>query len=82
MLNFDYYNPTRIVFGKDSIARIDHAEVDAQMTGAANIGALIGTNIEANNSAATFENCFGQALTEKDGKVESVDPVGFNTSAP
>ena len=23
MLNFDYYNPTRIVFGKDSIARID-----------------------------------------------------------
>ncbi len=23
MLNFDYYNPTRIVFGKDSIARLD-----------------------------------------------------------
>ena len=54
MLNFDYYNPTRIVFGKDSIARIDKLVP-------ANARVLIlygGGSAERNGSSvATRPNC-------------------------
>ena len=66
MLNFDYYNPTRIVFGKDSIARIDKLVP-------ANARVLIlygGGSAERNGTLAEVEAALGARTLQRFGGIE------------
>ena len=66
MLNFDYYNPTRIVFGKDSIARLDElVPADARV--------LIlygGGSAERNGTLAEVEAALGSRTVQRFGGIE------------
>ena len=66
MLNFDYYNPTRIVFGKDSIARIDKlVPADARV--------LIlygGGSAERSGTLAEVEAALGSRTVQRFGGIE------------
>ena len=66
MLNFDYYNPTRIVFGKDSIARIDKL-----VPASARVLILYGGgSAERNGTLAEVEAALGARTLQRFGGIE------------
>ena len=66
MLNFDYYNPTRIVFGKDSIARLDElVPADARV-----LVLYGGGSAERNGTLAEVEAALGARTVQRFGGIE------------
>ena len=66
MLNFDYYNPTRIVFGKDSIAHIDElVPADARV-----LVLYGGGSAERNGTLAEVEAALGARTVQRFGGIE------------
>ncbi|ENO79919.1 iron-containing alcohol dehydrogenase [Thauera sp. 63] len=66
MLNFDYYNPTRIVFGKDSIARLDElVPADARV-----MVLYGGGSAERNGTLAEVEAALGARTVQRFGGIE------------
>ncbi|MDI3490447.1 MAG: NADP-dependent alcohol dehydrogenase [Thauera sp.] len=66
MLNFDYYNPTRIVFGKDSIARLDElVPADARV-----LVLYGGGSAERNGTLAEVETALGARTVQRFGGIE------------
>ena len=66
MLNFDYYNPTRIVFGKDSIARLDElVPADARV-----LVLYGGGSAERNGTLAEVEAALGARTVQRLGGIE------------
>ncbi len=66
MLNFDYYNPTRIIFGKDSIARLDElVPADARV-----LILFGGGSAERNGTLAEVEAALGARTVQRFGGIE------------
>ncbi|MDG3064922.1 iron-containing alcohol dehydrogenase [Thauera mechernichensis] len=66
MLNFDYYNPTRIVFGKDSIAHIDDlVPADARV-----LVLYGGGSAERNGTLAEVAAALGARTVQRFGGIE------------
>ena len=66
MLNFDYYNPTQIVFGQGSIARLDSlVPADARV-----LVLYGGGSAERNGTLAQVEAALGQRTVQRFGGIE------------
>ncbi len=66
MLNFDYYNPTRIVFGEGSIARLDElVPADARV-----LVLYGGGSAERNGTLAEVEAALGARTVQRFGGIE------------
>ena len=66
MQNFDYYNPTRIVFGQGSITRLDElVPADARV-----LVLYGGGSAERNGTLADVEAALGQRTVRRFGGIE------------